>query len=141
MLTIVAITTNLCRSRSLLEAPPFPAMAVTDAAIALASPTPPPTPIPQATPITPRPLFLVSIPKFRSLTVYLLPARVVIAKPPLPPSKEISTSHNSKVKSSETKLRESSSSKQGRPVSEHIKSLSLSTERKRQRSVDQSRER
>jgi len=70
----------------------------------------------------------------------IISSRVVIAKPPLPPSKEISTSHNSKVKSSEAKLRESSSSKQGRPVSEHIKSLSLSTERKRQRSVDQSRE-
>lgn len=68
----------------------------------------------------------------------IISSRVIIAKPPLPPSKEISTSH--KVKSSETKLRESSLSKQGRPVSEHIKSLSLSTERKRQRSVDQSRE-
>jgi len=71
----------------------------------------------------------------------IISSRVVIAKPPLPPSKEISTT---KIKSSEVaKLRESSnSSKQSRPVSEHIKSLSLqnSTERKRQRSVDQSRE-
>ncbi|CAG5094555.1 Oidioi.mRNA.OKI2018_I69.XSR.g13661.t3.cds [Oikopleura dioica] len=67
----------------------------------------------------------------------VISSRVVLAKPPLPPSKE--TSH--KVKSSEAKLRESSSKQGSRPVSEHIKSLTLSSkERKRQRSVDQSRE-